>query len=92
MGYFDVDIVIDGAFSEGKIFEDDDNVKMASYMEQAELTLATLPFVAEIHVLYHSHSVDFDGECICFQYVNDHAPRWTNRDILEDKADHYRER
>ena len=92
MGYFDVDIIVDGAFSEGRIFEDDDNVQMASFMEQAEIELATLPYLAEIHVLYHNHSVHFEGECVCFQYVDDHHPRWSNASILQDKADHYRER
>jgi hypothetical protein len=33
---------------------------------------------ADIFVLPHGHDRDYDGECICVQYLNDHKPVWSN--------------
>ena len=95
MGYTEVTVIVDGALSEERTFED---VGESNLMElfidgwkQSKWDIDET--TVEIYKLHHDHEpmgndsslegVDpypNENECMCIQYLTDHTPYWSNHE------------
>jgi hypothetical protein len=82
-GYTTVTVIVAGALDEVDHFNDNEQEDMEAYLALLE----TEDFgneKAEVYLLRHDHPLD-DGDCECIQFITDHLPYWTNRDVDGDE-------
>jgi hypothetical protein len=84
IGYSDVDVVVEGALDEMRVFIDYDdgtsreyggNTTFNAWLEVLKRDLQAAELVAEVYVLRHEHEMS-ELECSCVQYLTDHTPAY----------------
>jgi hypothetical protein len=81
MGYYDIEVIIEGALDESRTFWDtrEGRLAKATFLGNLERQAKSESFTAEVFELFHDHesSVGLEiDDCSCAQYVLDHHPTY----------------
>jgi len=75
--YLDVDVIVEGALDENRIFTD--QAEYDRWLEQCKLEVGDVGVWVEVYCTPHEHPLD-EHDCECAQFLTDHKPDWSNRD------------
>lgn len=75
MSYYSIACVVDGALDTDDDVETWKEVQMT--INNAAIAAALDGMETKIWVLFHDHGHELDEDCVCSQYLTDHAPYCT---------------